>query len=321
MQVMSNIEEYVLIGGGRWARQYLQTLLRVTPIESKVIVITKHNKDKIQNNFSTAIEEKRLVVHHDMDSLRIDNVVLSIVANAAEQHYETTIEMLSHKIPTLVEKPIALSFEACSALLGAATRNSTSLFGSNLILFSPIAELLGVLRVSQLDPIEVVIKWSDSADEIRYGEVKRFNHKINALLDIMPHILNLLNCVFTQTSELMIDHDLTSQPRSAAITFRRSDAVCKVHIDQGSHYRERLITLVYSDGSINVIDFTNENKILYTGSNRFAKKTSLNQIQQRPMARMLESAMHSISQQITDLRLSPYISLEYGRIFDLVGNS
>lgn len=137
----------------------------------------------------------------------------AVIASPASTHYAYAKFFLEHKIPVLVEKPLAISGEEAQELVGISQKNDTLLFVAQSECFNPIflnfrkhflAELNARLEAGdkQLGTGDMLI----AGDKLPAGNVRlefRREHKysercrdVNVSLDLLVHDLSLFFTLF-----------------------------------------------------------------------------------------------------------------------------
>src|SRR5262245_29400889 len=101
----------LLVGGGRWARVHAGVLASLLSPEQKVVWYTKHSVPQVEQCIVQLGEAKRFSVISDWhEALRSSDA--AIVAARSKSHAIIALELLSQRIPVLVEKPMALDVRA-----------------------------------------------------------------------------------------------------------------------------------------------------------------------------------------------------------------
>jgi predicted dehydrogenase len=115
-----------------------------------------------------------------------------IVANAAASHAAAAAQALSAGVPTLVEKPIALSADEAQRLEAIAANKRTVLAASNVFLFARYLETFADRVVPSAGLKRLRFVWTDPVAEVRWGMRKRYDPSLMVADDILPHIVPIL---------------------------------------------------------------------------------------------------------------------------------
>lgn len=185
-----------MVGGGRWARVLLGVFLAKTKSSVQFTVHTKHLRD----DMCLWVEDSALggrvcVTDADPDFLG-SRYKAAIVANAADDHKKSAEMAIAAKVPVLVEKPMAPSFDDTFTLIESAKDNGTLLSSSWVFLYASYIDNF-VDQLGSADDIQKVrFNWTDELAEERYGEMKSFDPATPVFKDVLPHVLSILSKVF-----------------------------------------------------------------------------------------------------------------------------
>ena len=100
------IKSISIIGSGRWAKQYIFTLLK-NKLTNKIILITKKNTLRIKSWLLNNNLQKKITIK---DKILETNNNIAIVTNLASKHYESANLLIKKGYNVLIEKPICLNF-------------------------------------------------------------------------------------------------------------------------------------------------------------------------------------------------------------------
>jgi len=182
----------LLVGGGRWARVYLSILARLEMPFHSVLVASRHGEAALR----TALEKANAARFHQFTQVtdwRAERAGAAIVVNAAREHAVTAGALLEMGIPTLVEKPVALSIAEGEALIALAQRSGLVLRPALVLNYCIyLRNFIELMRGSLEKPVEIAITWTDPVAEKRYGEEKGHDAGIGLAEDVGPHLATLL---------------------------------------------------------------------------------------------------------------------------------
>src|SRR5258708_15230542 len=183
-------QRLAVIGGGRWARVLAAVLCEIAP-DATIRAHTPGNASAMRE-WSRDCGSGRIEVCEFMPGLGLDRPDAVIVANAARDHARVARACLGAGIPTVVEKPLALSAAEAWDLAALAERNNVLLVVSRVLLFARYIDAFA-LAVAGAAPVrEIRFAWTDPQAETRYGEAKSYDAGVPLFVDMLPHILPIL---------------------------------------------------------------------------------------------------------------------------------
>lgn len=260
MRNPSQSDVIAIIGGGRWARVYLSVLaglglpyrLAIVSTASAVELEARKDSGSLDALVLPSLEE--LLANH--------RVVAAIVVNAARRHVETCLDLLDAGVPTLVEKPAALTRSEIDRLTSRAKARAvrivpalTFLHCSYLHRFADMLHRLGER------PVGLKLEWRDASGEIRHGERKAYDAGLSVAQDVMPHVWAILTTVLRQdTSETyrVQSCEIARGGRRAFFTLSAAGLSCEVTLERDGSERRRLIEVSLASGRCLTLDFTIE---------------------------------------------------------------
>jgi hypothetical protein len=246
-----------LIGGGRWARTHASVLAQFSTRVERVLWVTRHNSAAAstfiaQNSAAAPAFE----LFSSVDAALAERPDAAIVVTADADHAATAEILLRHGVPTLVEKPLALSSQSATRLIELAEQRNVALCVALHLLKADFLHHFRQLWTGRrIDRIE--LEWIDPDFEMRHGEAKFLNLTANKVDEAMPHLWSILKVL--QNEE---------EPQLRAVRPRPRGAV-ELEIDVGSSRasvlfgrraaaRKRALKLAFQDGGTAEIDFTTE---------------------------------------------------------------
>jgi predicted dehydrogenase len=297
----------VVMGGGRWARVYIDVLLELLPVSSRVLVYTPRNSAAmvdwiigkgVGNRVSAS---NSLPVLHERDSKAV------IVVNACADHEKSIAWALSQGAAVLVEKPLTLSSSAASHLINEAEKRGVYLAAAHVFLFAGYCENFknSVQVLDKIASVDVV--WEDATSEVRHGESKSFDPGVRIFEDCIPHILSILEmlnpgeCLRLVRMELLrggAQLDLVLSSAHCGYTFR---------LIRNGTTRRRVITLSGTDEFF-ALDFSQEPGTIVNRSGKVSAPPDWT-VAQKPLSCMLESFLDAAGGGSRDLRLGTAVSL------------
>jgi hypothetical protein len=247
----------VLIGGGRWGRTHAGVLAQFSGRIARVLWVTRHNKPSL-DGFLAKIPSAAptFELFSSLDAALALKPDAAIVVTAASDHASTVETLLRNNVPTLVEKPLALSAAAAKSLIELAERRKVLLCVALHLLKADFLlhfrQLWAGRRLAKID-----LEWLDPDSETRHGEVKSSNLTTNKADEVVSHLWSILNVIQNENG-----------PQLRAVTPRPLGAV-ELDIDVGASRatvlfgrraaaRKRSIKLAFHDGGTAELDFTVE---------------------------------------------------------------
>lgn len=184
--------QVVVVGGGRWARQIILTLLLKIKL-NKVYCLTNKKNFFIRK---WAIKKK---IIKKIEFLQILNKTLSkkslaIICNNSLKHYSSALLGLKNNYNILIEKPIASNIKEAEIINTLSKKRNRKVFCSSVYSFSSyIIKILQNIKTKKISYIN--FKWHDKFNEVRYGEKKIINKNVPIYLDLFFHIFSILDII------------------------------------------------------------------------------------------------------------------------------
>ena len=180
-----------VIGGGRWARVYLALLAEFPDLAGSITVVSRNAEGMrqwlIQNQRDYAV-----IAPADWQPRRGD-IDAAIVVNAAADHEASAAQCLAAGIPTLIEKPFAMSTAGAWRLITLADRHGTQVAAAHVAQFAPYLDRFVALLPDRARIQRISLTWEDGSGETRYGERKRYDTNLPVLADVLPHVVSILD--------------------------------------------------------------------------------------------------------------------------------
>lgn len=200
-QDASEPRRVALFGGGRWARVLLQELTKVVSVDTQVVWISK-NLFAESKSWLSEHHRPNVCLQSDWDS-ETKSFDAAIIATSVSRHFDLSKRLLEKGLPTLCEKPVALSIDELELLTSISSRSSVP-FGIHLeFLFStPIREMSKLLSSRLVEEIEV--QWQDPWIEERDGQLKTAEMGTDVLNDQFPHVWSIICGLTSIESKLEI---------------------------------------------------------------------------------------------------------------------
>ena len=174
---------------------------------------------------------RSLLTEHELTDI---NPEAAIVVNRAAHHESTAVKLLAAGVPTLIEKPFALSVEGVQRLDGIAYANKVYLAAAHVLKFNEhLDDFAANLSLSAQKPHYASITWTDPA------EGRHYDPTLSLTADIMPHIVSILDTLFPGRPPILDGWTL----HGAGDDFRFMVGNCctDVHLERDGETRQRII--------------------------------------------------------------------------------
>jgi predicted dehydrogenase len=242
-----------------------------------------------------------------------------IVANAARSHFPATTAALLAGVPTLVEKPFALTAVDAGLLVDMAEKFGVPLCAGHVIRFARYVQAFAddIARSGSIKKINFT--WADPATEIRHGEQKRYDPSISIIHDVFPHILSLLRVL---TVDPVRFNSVTVERGGAKVRLdlQAGEFPCAVVLERNAPKRCRMIQVETVECSLE-LDFTVEPGCIRSGGHERVGDPEWGRAP-GPLQSMLKGFLAAAAAgKCDDMRLSPLLGLEACRIMDLAGHA
>jgi predicted dehydrogenase len=118
-----------LIGAGRWGKVYIKTLVNIPEFDLKSIASGNNETKKIVNGEIKVYED----VNKMLDAEFFDGIIVAI---PAKFHIDILKLLIPHRIPILIEKPLALSVRDCNSILDLSIKYNTPIIVDHIHVYS-----------------------------------------------------------------------------------------------------------------------------------------------------------------------------------------
>jgi hypothetical protein len=297
-----SIDQWLIIGGRRWARTIANELCAILPPNRKVVLLSDPTDLGLIEWRSNNRNKDRLQIIDQIELCPSPKIGIAIVANSAYLHRSSTESALDAGYHVISEKPLTLSKQESMNLLEKAKNLNLKLFSTNTYLFADYLRefrqnyLFG-RKISQLD-----IQWADPIEESRYGERKKYDSSTPIIYDILPHAACIVLATYGEVNVLKSDIHVSKGGSEVALRVECKDLIITMSLARNSRTRKRLIRFSGMDLDVE-LDFTEEPG--------FASK-------RRPIEQMLHSAIHLFEKGEEDDRLSSNAALLGNELIDSV---
>ena len=246
-----------LIGGGRWARTHAGVLAQFSARIERVLWVTRYNGAAVDTFIAqNAGAGPTFELFSSLDVALAEKPDAAIVVTADSNHASTVEILLRNGVPTLVEKPLALSGQSAKHLIELAEQRNIALCVALHLLKADFLHYFRQLWIGRRIA-RIELEWMDPDFEKRHGEAKFLNLTANKADEAIPHLWSILRVIQSE-----------NEPQLRAAKPRPLGAV-ELEMDVGSSRatvvfgrrataRKRAVKLAFQDGGTAEIDFTTE---------------------------------------------------------------
>ena len=246
-----------LVGGGRWGRVHASNLSQLLTPRDRVAWVSRYNQDILRDAIlKFPASGPAFELSSSIDGVLATRPTAAFVVTSPRTHVDLTEACLRAGAHVFVEKPLAFTaVEAQSLIKTAQDRNL--LLGVGLHLLSATYVHYFKSRIAGRSIAKIILRWFDPAHEIRHGESKRTNDSAPLVHDLYPHIWSIVR-VLTGCAVQTIGG--ASKQADESISFESFAGAVKIEARCGRYAaaRERKIDLLFEDGGIASLDFTQE---------------------------------------------------------------
>lgn len=239
------------MGGGRWAKVLSQVFRQVIDPSDSLDIWTPSNSSNMRA-WLESVELPGVGVLSERPRLELYRGAL--ISNRARHHTGCALETLAAGVPTLVEKPLALTVDNIVVMLQEAKNNRCLLYPALVFRFAEyLRRFAGTLEAM---PDRVDLAWWDPKSEQRWGEEKTFDPTISVIDDVFPHVYSIISQFCHEPWSL----------GTAEVSRGGQEVICKFHLGPTTlnltlarNAVERRRTLeVFAQGQRQKLDFTVE---------------------------------------------------------------
>ena len=128
-------DHLVIIGGGRWARVYIETVIKMLPSDTLISIHSEKNVKGMNVWAEKSCLQNRLKISNKLPDLKKNKNNAVIISNAAKDHAHFVKWGIEKKAKILVEKPLALNFKIASQLVELAKKDNIYLASAHVFIF------------------------------------------------------------------------------------------------------------------------------------------------------------------------------------------
>jgi predicted dehydrogenase len=168
-----------VIGAGYWGTKHVRVLQGLSGIE---VVIVEANEDRRQ---TVAGSFPGFHAVPDIGAA-LDEIDAAVVATPPRTHADVALDLLRHGKHVLVEKPMATTVKAASAMIEAAADSGAQLMAGHTFEYNPaVAALREIIRNGELGRLHYI-----DSSRLNLG---LYQSDVNVLWDLAPHDISIVN--------------------------------------------------------------------------------------------------------------------------------
>ena len=261
----------VIIGGGRWARQIMLSLNQNLKLK-KIFCITNKKNFFLKKWLNKKKLSEIILISNNLPKSKSENSI-AIICNSSSNHYRSSLEALRKGYNIFIEKPISLNFKQAEKIASVSKRKNKKIFCSNVFSYSEsLKKITKIFKVKKITSIK--LKWHDKIKERRYGEFKKIDTNVPIYLDVLFHIFFLLNLILKKkTLKISKIKKKVFSKNKAIIQLKLNNILIDLDFNRLGYKRSRLINVNYEKNEY-LINFSNQ-KIFFTkklNKKKFKKK-------------------------------------------------
>ena len=182
----------VIIGGGRWARQIMLAIHKDLKFK-KILCVTNKKNFFLKNWLIKKKLNKIILISNTLPNCKTKNS-LAIICNATSNHHRSSLKALKKGYNIFIEKPISLNFKQAKKIASVSKKKNKKIFCSNVFGYSEsLKKITSIFKEEKVTSIK--LKWHDKINELRYGEFKKIDTNVPIYLDVLFHVFFLLNLI------------------------------------------------------------------------------------------------------------------------------
>ncbi|CAM8378985.1 Gfo/Idh/MocA family oxidoreductase [Candidatus Methylopumilus planktonicus] len=315
---LSFLDHVIVIGGGRWARVFLEALSQILPSSVKITACSRRNKEGLASWASLNSLQNRIHFVSEYPLLTVSETTVVIIANAACDHENAIRWALLNRLPVLVEKPVTLSYESTNEIIKLAIKQNTYLAAAHVFLFANYIDnfykILGGREYIQT----IDVKWEDPQSEMRYGVFKSYDSGLPIFADWLPHITSILSLFSSEPFKLKDNLRVLKGGSHIKADILLGRIFCRIELIRNSDSRKRLIDVTIDSKKIS-LDFSEEPGFILCEDNMKNSDIDWNN-DLKPVSKMLLTFLTTCNKSFPDKRLDIKLGLLANKLIDQVSS-
>jgi hypothetical protein len=307
----------LILGGGRWALTLASELLRLDLVGLDVVISTSSGCEQATHHFKSDESYQRIRVVESLKQVDLDYCRFAIVANSARSHFSSAKFLITNGIPTLIEKPVAMSFIEISELVELSQKHETVACASNVYLFSTAVARYSELMTGSTQRLFIEVEWLDNlSTKALGGNSVLYDDSVPIYYDWLPHVISILDYLKLwpmSLDDLSLDHGGSS----VMLGCSNNRDTCIIKLSRHESVKSRTLRALSQMGNSTALDFTREPGVVYRNSELVPDNSQLRQ-SAGPLSKMLTSFISVIEGQNTNSKLDLSIALHAASFIETV---
>lgn len=313
---MKKIKQVLVIGSGRWAKVLTIEINKCFGDSVNIYWCASRRTNEIRQwaNHQALLSGVQIV--DDIPSAVEHGIGIAFVVNSAHDHEKALQEVLLKGFHAIVEKPLTVSSERSRQVIELAQRLDRAIFSTNTYRFASYLEDFKNLLPSDRAMTRIDILWTDPAkEEERYGERKYYDPSVPIVMDILPHVVSILEALYQLEAPTLESLYLKRGGAEVDLHFTFGHIESYIQLSRVSDRRRRVL-MAWHDSVCHELDFSTEPGIV-SGVRKFIIDPSWEQ-RVKPLASMIYSAINFFENGVEDSRLSIDTAIKANQLIDLV---
>lgn len=246
---MKNRVGIAVLGCGYWGINYVRVFGELP--QAQILTVCDQRPERLRE-IHERFPNVRCTTDVD-EALSTEGVDAAVICTPATSHYDVALRCLTQNKHILIEKPITTEVADAEDLIARAKERSLLLMVGHIFLYNPA-----------IDKVKEYISQGD-VGKVYYLYARRTNmgpirHDVNALWDLAPHDISILNYLLASTPQWVsaVGARVLGNPREDVgfISLGYTpDIVCHIHVGWADAYKVREVVVVGSEKRIVFNDF------------------------------------------------------------------
>lgn len=318
--VVADVDDWVVVGGRRWARVVAGELCSQLSAESRIFIQASGEEAGFREWWRQFPFRDRLVRVEDLPPCVAPRNGVALIVNSACQHRVAMEQALDLGYHVVSEKPMTLSREESLEIIRRAELVGRTVFSTNTFLF---ADYLRVLKHEWLEGRELSelhLTWMDASSEVRDGGRKDYDSGVPIIYDILPHAATIWIALRGRAPIRAADLELRKGGSEVLAKFWCEGLTVTVLMARRAPCRVRRARLGGGDFEL-TLDFAVEPGEVTLGDGPSVCADREWQRKRRPIAAMIESVREFFRNEVRDERCGTEAALFGNELIDRVAVS
>lgn len=311
---MKKIKRVLVIGSGRWAKVYINEIVKCFDDSIDVYVCAFKRIDEIKQWASNQAQLCRIQIVDAIPAAVVHGACIAFVINSAHDHEKAIKDALCKGYHVIVEKPFTVSSAQSQQVVELAHQLDRAIFSTNTYRFATYLEDFRKLLPPDKPFTQMDISWTDSKTEERYGERKKYDSRVPIVLDIIPHVVSIFETVCRFEAPTFESLHLKRGGAELDLYCTFGYIKSKIHLSRVADRRRRVL-VVRHDAVCHELDFSVEPGIVSSPTRKFVIDSSWIS-KEKPIANMLNSVINFFENGVEDSRLNVATAIRANQLID-----